>query len=202
MPWQTYSSLQRRTLPCWLKRRQLVFQERSLSLGCSFSPPWLPWVCWLQQVSQLILTLEAKNFSGHSNIVFSVMVNNTTGWISPHHSTNFLDKLSLSLGLQEHVYTVVIDAGSTGSRVLAFTFHRSLSGLSSLSAYSSSLFLTCLFHCRSKRKAWPRILFTYQTWIVCFRWRPQESGRLDQATSRQSQTSSPFTPLAPNSPST
>lgn len=56
------------------------------------------------------------------------MVNNTTGWISPHHSTNLLDKLSLSLGLQEHVYTVVIDAGSTGSRVLAFTFHRSLSG--------------------------------------------------------------------------
>lgn len=56
------------------------------------------------------------------------MLNNTMGWITPHHSTNFLDKLSLSLGLQEHVYTVVIDAGSTGSRVLAFTFHRSLSG--------------------------------------------------------------------------
>ena len=51
------------------------------------------------------------------------------GWISPHHSTNFLDKISLSLGLQEPVYTVVIDAGSTGSRVLAFTFHRSLSGI-------------------------------------------------------------------------
>lgn len=53
---------------------------------------------------------------------------NNTGWKSPHHSTNFLDKMSVPLGLQEHVYTVVIDAGSTGSRVLAFTFHRSLSG--------------------------------------------------------------------------
>ncbi|XP_046462499.1 ectonucleoside triphosphate diphosphohydrolase 5-like [Daphnia pulex] len=62
-----------------------------------------------------------------SVLIATVMVNNSTGWISPHHSTNFLDKLSLSLGLQEHVYTVVIDAGSTGSRVLAFTFHRSLS---------------------------------------------------------------------------
>jgi hypothetical protein len=90
-------------------------------------------------LSQLFLTLEAKNLSGCSNIVFSVMVNNSTGWISPHHSTNFLDKLSLSLGLQEHVYTVVIDAGSTGSRVLAFTFHRSLSGLSSLYQYIPAL---------------------------------------------------------------
>ncbi len=50
------------------------------------------------------------------------------GWRSAHHSTNLLDKMSLALGLQEDVYTIVIDAGSTGSRVLAFTFHRSLSG--------------------------------------------------------------------------
>jgi len=61
-----------------------------------------------------------------SVLLASVMLNNT-GWKSPHHSTNFLDKMSVPLGLQEHVYTVVIDAGSTGSRVLAFTFHRSLS---------------------------------------------------------------------------
>ena len=53
---------------------------------------------------------------------------NNTGWKTPHHSTNVLDKMSVVLGLQEHAYTVVIDAGSTGSRVLAFTFHRSLSG--------------------------------------------------------------------------
>jgi len=53
---------------------------------------------------------------------------NNTGLRSPHHSTNLLDKVSVVLGLQEHAYTVVIDAGSTGSRVLAFTFHRSLPG--------------------------------------------------------------------------
>jgi len=56
-----------------------------------------------------------------------VLFNNNMGWRSSHHSTNFLDKLSLAMGLQEHVYTIVVDAGSTGSRVLAFTFHRSLS---------------------------------------------------------------------------
>jgi len=60
-----------------------------------------------------------------SVLLISVMLNNT-GLRSPHHSTNLLDKVSVVLGLQEHAYTVVIDAGSTGSRVLAFTFHRSL----------------------------------------------------------------------------
>jgi len=61
-----------------------------------------------------------------SLLLAAVMLNNT-GWKSPHHSTNMLDKVSVALGLQEHAYTVVVDAGSTGSRVLAFTFHRSLS---------------------------------------------------------------------------
>ena len=134
---KTCSSLQRRTAqPCWQKRRQLIFQEHSLWFGCSSSPLWLPWVFWLQQVTIIILKISWLTYF---DILFgfSVMVNNTTGWISPHHSTNFLDKLSLSLGLQEHVYTVVIDAGSTGSRVLAFTFHRSLSGLRSLTVFAS-----------------------------------------------------------------
>ena len=31
-----------------------------------------------------------------------------------------LDQLAVRLGLQEQVYAVVIDAGSTGTRVLAF----------------------------------------------------------------------------------
>ena len=66
------------------------------------------------------------------------------GWRAPHHSTNFLDKLSLTLGLQEHVYTVVIDAGSTGSRVLAFTFHRSLSG-ENLFLYTKSVVSQIVF---------------------------------------------------------
>lgn len=61
-----------------------------------------------------------------SVLLAAVMINNS-GWKSPHHSTNVLDKISVALGLQEHAYTVVIDAGSTGSRVLAFTFHKSLS---------------------------------------------------------------------------
>lgn len=60
-------------------------------------------------------------------LVILVFFNNNMGWRSAHHSTNLLDKMSLALGLQEDVYTIVIDAGSTGSRVLAFTFHRSLS---------------------------------------------------------------------------
>ena len=77
-------------------------------------------------------------------IFFPVMFNNTMGWRAPHHSTNFLDKLSLTLGLQEHVYTVVIDAGSTGSRVLAFTFHRSLSG-ENLFLYTKSVVSQIVF---------------------------------------------------------
>ncbi|XP_059480536.1 ectonucleoside triphosphate diphosphohydrolase 5-like isoform X2 [Neocloeon triangulifer] len=47
-------------------------------------------------------------------------------WNLYAHGTNALDNFAFSLGLQTHVYAVVIDAGSTGSRVLAFTFHKSL----------------------------------------------------------------------------
>ncbi|RXG52155.1 Ectonucleoside triphosphate diphosphohydrolase 5 [Armadillidium vulgare] len=55
-----------------------------------------------------------------------VMLNNTWPMKSGSHRVNTLDKISAALGVQEKVYAVVIDAGSTGSRVLAFTFFRSL----------------------------------------------------------------------------
>lgn len=57
-----------------------------------------------------------------------VMLNNTWPMKSGSHRVNTLDKISAALGVQEKVYAVVIDAGSTGSRVLAFTFFRSLTG--------------------------------------------------------------------------
>lgn len=38
------------------------------------------------------------------------------------HNTNILDNVLVSLGLEKFVHSVVIDAGSTGSRVLAYTF--------------------------------------------------------------------------------
>jgi len=42
------------------------------------------------------------------------------------HAVGWLDTLSVPLGLQQRVHAVVLDAGSTGSRVLAFTFLRSV----------------------------------------------------------------------------
>jgi len=47
-------------------------------------------------------------------------------WSPYRHATNVLDKLAFIVGLQKHSYAVIIDAGSTGSRVLAFTFHESV----------------------------------------------------------------------------
>lgn len=40
-----------------------------------------------------------------------------------------VDHLAKSLGYHEPVYAVVIDAGSTGSRVLAFSFHKAYLGI-------------------------------------------------------------------------
>ncbi|KAF0288136.1 Ectonucleoside triphosphate diphosphohydrolase 5 [Amphibalanus amphitrite] len=58
-------------------------------------------------------------------VVISLSYNNTLPW-RMSHATNVLDRLAVRLGLQEQVYAVVIDAGSTGTRVLAFAFHHSL----------------------------------------------------------------------------
>lgn len=51
-------------------------------------------------------------------------------WSPYKHATNALDKVAFTMGLQKHSYAVIIDAGSTGSRVLAFTFHESVIGKS------------------------------------------------------------------------
>lgn len=39
-----------------------------------------------------------------------------------------VDNVAKTFGYNEPVHAVVIDAGSTGSRVLAFTFHKSYLG--------------------------------------------------------------------------
>lgn len=39
-----------------------------------------------------------------------------------------VDKVAKSLGYHKPVHAIVIDAGSTGSRVLAFTFHEAYLG--------------------------------------------------------------------------
>lgn len=49
-------------------------------------------------------------------------------WRGGGHGAVWLDRVSVTLGVQEAVHAVIIDAGSTGSRILAFTFFRSLAG--------------------------------------------------------------------------
>ncbi|EEB20160.1 Ectonucleoside triphosphate diphosphohydrolase 5 precursor, putative [Pediculus humanus corporis] len=43
-------------------------------------------------------------------------------WSTHSHSANFLDNFSISLGLKNYVHSIVIDAGSTGSRILSYGF--------------------------------------------------------------------------------
>ncbi|MPC17919.1 hypothetical protein E2C01_010789 [Portunus trituberculatus] len=61
-------------------------------------------------------------------LLILVTLNNTWPLKSAGHTTNSLDHVSVALGVQERTHAVVLDAGSTGSRVLAFTFFKSRSG--------------------------------------------------------------------------
>ncbi|XP_047740891.1 uncharacterized protein LOC108673061 [Hyalella azteca] len=59
-------------------------------------------------------------------VIVAVSLNNVWPFKSSSHGAGVLDRLSVMLGVQEEVHAVIIDAGSTGSRVLAFTFFRSI----------------------------------------------------------------------------
>lgn len=47
-------------------------------------------------------------------------------FVAPQVVSGVLDKLLSSVGLEQKCHAVVIDAGSTGTRLLAFTFHRGI----------------------------------------------------------------------------
>lgn len=74
-----------------------------------------------------------------------VTLNNTWLLKSARHTVNSLDRVSVALGVQEKVHAVVLDAGSTGSRVLAFTFFKSLSGQLHLKRVNATLMIVVFF---------------------------------------------------------
>ena len=54
-----------------------------------------------------------------------------SGGAAPGHSVGWWDEaVYLPLGLSRESYAVVLDAGSTGTRVTAFAFHQSVNGRS------------------------------------------------------------------------
>jgi len=75
-------------------------------------------------VATLIRNTGIATLAVGAFIVVSFSYNNSLPW-GMSHATNALDQLAARLGVQEEVHAVVVDAGSTGTRVLAFAFHKS-----------------------------------------------------------------------------
>ena len=80
--------------------------------------------------------LRPSVFTRRSTIVVILLTISLIFWASlsgspvmPNHSVNWWDEnFHLRFGLQRQVYAVVIDAGSTGSRVSGFAFHQAIKG--------------------------------------------------------------------------
>lgn len=69
-----------------------------------------------------------------------------SGPSAPSHSVGWWDEnVYLRFGLQKQTYAVVLDAGSTGTRVLAFAFHQSVKGKSIPKKNSIIIYLNCFF---------------------------------------------------------
>lgn len=59
------------------------------------------------------------------NLLFLVLYTDQLPWHLGHVA---VDNVAKTFGYHQPVHAVVIDAGSTGSRVLAFTFHKTYLG--------------------------------------------------------------------------
>lgn len=46
------------------------------------------------------------------------------------HRTGYIDNIAKQVGIHKNKYAVIIDAGSTGTRILAFSFQESIIGMS------------------------------------------------------------------------
>nr|XP_023022734.1 ectonucleoside triphosphate diphosphohydrolase 5 isoform X1 [Leptinotarsa decemlineata] len=76
-------------------------------------------------VSSIHTSLLCLILSGTILTLFIVLYTDQIPWYIGHRA---VDSIAMKFGYHKPVHAVVIDAGSTGSRVLAFTFHESYLG--------------------------------------------------------------------------